>query len=243
MNSIGKAFDSYLSSISTKKRKSENLQILFWNFLRINIIAYNEDEHLVLLKSTRKFYKLSRNDFYLTIGKYLNTNGTEMLEVTRYPESIDAMIMTALSGKKTFSNEFFIYKNYLFYYWMGEYYPTVINVSVEDNYGSTNNMLIRLIDPHLNTKILDFSDFKMYAGIENPPYSLVYDGSAEILFNIFPNKYCQILRQCREKSYHDIPDKHIIYRGSELQIELYTQLFAYIPVKDICAIIDGYLRL
>ena len=236
MNSIEEAFDIYLHGVP----KHKDFQIIFWNFLRDNIIAYNTDEHIVLLKLTRKLYKLSRYNFYIAIGKHLNSDGIEMLEITRYPKSIDVMFTTTFSGKKEFSLEFFIYNNIIFYYYGGNIYSTIMYLSFECD-DIVTYMLVKIIEPPSNL-ILDFDDFKKIYNIDHPPLSLVsYESGIEKMLRTLPDKHCRILDCCsrntRYMNYH-IPDECIIVQGSELQV----QLFIHLPQKDVCKIIfNGYL--
>jgi len=241
MNNIGIPFDEYMSKISKKNRKNKTLIVLFWNFLRENTTAYNDDDRLVVfLKSN--FYHLSPKIFYTAVGKYLNKDGKEMIQITRNPDSIDAMFMTVLSGTKMqkFSKEFFMYKNYMFYYHRGNIYPTIIHMTYE--YNSSNiNLLVRIIDPPMNIKILNYDDFKLYVNID-PPLRLVYTGSAESMLNGFPTKYSEILELCDvDLRYSDIPGEYTIFKGSDLQVEQYIQLSAHIPLKEIYQIVMSYV--
>jgi hypothetical protein len=227
-----------MSKISKKNRKNKTLIVLFWNFLRENTTAYNDDDRLlVFLKSN--FYHLSPKIFYTAVGKYLNKDGKEMIQITRNPDGIDAMFMTVLSGTKMqkFSKEFFMYKNYMFYYHRGNIYPTIIHMKYEYIW-SKINLLVRIIDPPINIKILNYDDFKLYANIDHPPLRLVYTGSAKSMLN----EYSEILEFCDvDLRYSDIPEEYTIFKGSDLQVEQYIQLSVYIPPKEMCEIVMSYV--
>jgi len=239
---IRKAFKIYIKTLKKKdrKKKLKNLLILFWNFLCNDISAYNyESEFIVFLKSTGNFYKLSRENFYTTIGILLDRDGKQMENLARNPESIDAMFLMSISDKKEFSLEFFIYNNIIFYYYRGNIYPTIMYLSFKFN-DIVTYMLVKIIDPPSNL-ILDFYDFKKIYNIDHPPLSLVsYESGIEKMLRTLPDKHCETLDCCsRNPSYmnHHISDECIIFQGSESQV----QLFIHLPQKDVYNIVIGYL--
>ena len=230
MDHIGTAFDLYVRKSKKKKKKLKNLYILFWNFLKENIIAYNIDgPFIVLLKLTGNFYELNQQNFYTSVGKYLTNDGKQMKELTKNPESINAMFMTTISGKKKFSPEFFRWKNTIFYYCRDNIYSTIVRLNVECPYRfTTYTILVKIINPPSNIIILDFEYFKLYASINNPPTDIVENDCVRHLLNTFPSRYSEILEYCsQDLRYCKIPEEHVILKGSPLKVEQYIQLSVY----------------